>query len=312
MYETIMVPVDGSELAERAFPVALGLAARADAGIHLVYVHSALPPPMTEGGPEMAGEVEEAVREQARAYLEETGERLSGEGLSVSTAFLRGPVAATLAEEANGRADLVVMTSHGRGVFSRFWLGSVTDGVIRHARVPVLVLRTGGEGEGGAGIEGPARPEDPARFRRILVPLDGSPLAEAILGPAVELGRLTGASFLLLRVLAPIMGPGFGYEDLPEGLEVRQVEELRARAGEYLDGVTSRLGGDAPSVEGHTVVDPHPARAILDFAEERDVDLIALATHGRGGIRRLLLGSVADKLVRASRLPILALRPREE
>lgn len=314
MFETMMVPVDGSRLAERALPVALTLAERAGAGIRLVYVHSTLSPAMTEGGPEMMGEVEAALREQAREYVEEVGARLRDEGATVSTSFLRGPVARTLADEAEEHADLVVMTSHGRGVFSRFWLGSVADGVIRHARVPVLVLRTGEDGDGGtADAEPPpARPEASAGFRRVLVPLDGSRLAEAILEPARELGGLTGAAFLLLRVLPPIMEPGYGYEDLPEGLEVQQVEELRTTAETYLDEVASRLDGSGGSVEAHTVVDPHPARAILRFAEERDVDLIALATHGRGGIRRLLLGSVADKLVRASHLPILVFQPREE
>jgi nucleotide-binding universal stress UspA family protein len=141
----------------------------------------------------------------------------------------------------------------------------------------------------------------------MLVPLDGSALAERILPPATALSALTNAACTLLHVLAP---DAAGYEtDWP----IAQSESgtfgvLRAEAQAYLDQVAERLG--AQSLPVHTaVISGQPVHAILEYAHDHAVDLIALATHGRTGAARILLGSSADKIVRGATTPVLLYRP---
>jgi nucleotide-binding universal stress UspA family protein len=133
----------------------------------------------------------------------------------------------------------------------------------------------------------------------ILIPLDGSPLSEQVLGPAVELARLMEARCLLLRVVPPHSSRGRGAGDLSEV----------AKAEEYLEGVAARLRRQGLEVRTRAHLARHPAGAILEEAAARPGSLIALATHGRGGLTRLLLGSVAGKLVRAAAAPLLVYRP---
>ena len=188
------------------------------------------------------------------------------------------------------------MSSHGRTGASRFWLGSVSDAVIRSAPVPVLMVR-GGEA---------ANPS--ALFERILVPLDGSALAEGVLPHAIALAKLSAARVHLLQVEERA-------EDLRLsvwGLAQQEPDDLPARlaaADRYLHHVVSHFESEWPpatvSVEargGHRV-----GEAITQVAIDRDSDLIAMATHGRGA-SRLLLGSVADKVIRGTTCSVLLYR----
>jgi nucleotide-binding universal stress UspA family protein len=192
-------------------------------------------------------------------------------------------------------AKMVIMTTHGRTGVSRAWLGSVADSLVRHSSFPLLVIRPLEDGE--------TFPEP--RFEHFLVPLDGSPMGEKILEPTLDLGRATGARFSLLHVVAPHVTVGARVSPLPAG----HLQERLEKAEEYLAGVTERLRGEG--VEAEPVIESHfaPARAILKTAESRDVDLIAIATHGYTGVKRALLGSVTDKVLRAARWPLLLERP---
>jgi nucleotide-binding universal stress UspA family protein len=202
--------------------------------------------------------------------------------------------------------DLVVLTTHGRGPLGRFWLGSVADALVRRLPVPALLVRPQ---EGAPAAEA---------VRHILVPLDGSPLAEQILEPAAALAELTGAAVTLLRVVGPVPPPG---AEVPDGLIEEAVQQLlektaelqervNAGASQGLETAAARLRERGLVVQTRVAVADAPAPAILDAAREVGADLIALATHGRRGLKRLLLGSVADKVVRGGTLPVLLLRPR--
>jgi nucleotide-binding universal stress UspA family protein len=197
--------------------------------------------------------------------------------------------------------DLVVMTTHGRGPFSRFWLGSVADEFLRRAPVPVLLVRPQ--------ETKPDLGREPA-LRHVLVPLDGSPLAEQILGPAVSLGSLTRADYTLLRVVPP---PMFGVYDAGgfaiSPVEEPSLEEQRSHAEAYLDKVAERLRAKSLPVRTQVIVGRQPSEAILEEAQTQAIDLIALATHGLQGLQRLLLGSVADKVIRGASIPVLVYRP---
>ncbi|MFW6192478.1 MAG: universal stress protein [Gemmatimonadota bacterium] len=301
MYDRITVPLDGSTFGREALPAARAVARRSNGTLRLVHVHAMFPPIEGEQPSRPFLEMEEEAREADRERLGVLAAGLADEGFAVETELLEGPVVETLAADVNARADLVVMSTHGRGAFSRFWLGSVADGLIRSAETPVLLIRPDED-------RAEAAPEP--SVESILVTLDGSRLSEQILGPAGEFARLFGARLRLLQVIPPVMAPGFAYPDLPVGLDAASVEDLKASAAAGLKRVAGKLEAEGHEVEADVLVDPRPAAAILDACQETGPSLVAMATHGRGGLRRVVLGSVTDKVVRGADRPVLVYRPR--
>jgi nucleotide-binding universal stress UspA family protein len=292
MFRTILVPYDGSAFAEQALPLAAQLARRSGAGLRLACV---VPPETTQAWPAGRPCDEEMALKLAQWRLRQWAPECP-----VATQLLHGPVAPTLAEyAATSKADLIVMTTHGRGPLSRFWLGSVADELIRRSPVPLLVHRP---------ADG-AAPEtrDPFRLRRILVPLDGTAVAEAALSPAVALARLFGAELHLLRSVEPELVPvPEGMSDLPHITGQPVLELLTAQARADLDRVARRLRSEGLTVSSQVAVHDFfeaAAPAVLEAA--KTADLIVLATHGRGRVARFFFGSVADNVVRAAPCPVL-------
>jgi len=295
MYRSLMVPLDGSPFAEHALPFAASIARRAGATLHIVQAHVPVASPYS--GSELAADInlDATIREQEAAYLDGVVKRLTESvPIPVSRALVDGLVADALHEQAlTTAADLVVIATHGRGPFSRFWLGSVADALVRRLPMPVQLVRPREEAPD-LGAEVPVR--------RILIPLDGSDLAEQILRPATELGSLTQAEYTLLRVVEPFLPP-------PHQLPGPLFDQLAREAQTYLDGVAGSLREQSLRVETRVVINRFAAAAILEEARVHDSDLIALGTHGRGGLARVLLGSVADKVVRGATTPVLVHRP---
>jgi nucleotide-binding universal stress UspA family protein len=149
---------------------------------------------------------------------------------------------------------------------------------------------------------------------RFLIPLDGSKSAEQILEPAMALGRVMRAEYTLLRVVEPAMAIGYdpvtygGWESVDE----RRVTREREEAQIYLNRITERFRKLSLSVQARVLTSHSPAVAILDEAATTGVSLIALDTHGRSGLARVLLGSVADKVVRGATMPVLILHPNSK
>lgn len=302
MFRTVIVPLDGSAFAEHAIGPAIQIAKRSRAALHLVRAHVPYPFELSDGG-----KWDNRVRHDERQYLARLAAELEGATAApVSTALLSPTVVQSIARFADGFDDaLLVMTSHGRTGLSRFWLGSVADGVVRHSATPVLLVRSPGE-EMAAPWSVESEP-----FRRILVPLDGSERAESILGPVVSLARLTHAALRLVRVVewAPVPLP-VPAGNLDAAVYTAELTELEiARAHEYLGNVAARLRADGELGEITTDVGMggRAAPSLLEAIESWHPDLVAVATHGRGG-SRVLLGSVADKLLHATRVPLLVLR----
>jgi len=211
---------------------------------------------------------------------------------------LEGRVVEALVERAHAlRADSVVMTTHGRSGAQRMWLGSVADGLVRHLTIPILLVHPDAAEECRV---------DTSTIGRILVPLDGSELAEAILEPVSALARASDATLVLAHVIASSLLPG---GTLPLGPV--DTARVRTQAEAYLEGAAERVRAAGLQADVHLVERETPAAAIPEMADEVGADLIALATHGYGGLRRMVLGSVADKVLRASRRPLLVMRPRE-
>jgi len=297
----VLVPLDGSALAEQALPVASSLAKRAGAALRLVHVHVpfAVDPIHVEGLPVLDEHLHSRRREHEQAYLDGVRDRLA-EDVPTTVGLIDGPVASALAEEARARrARLVVLTTHGRGGLERAWLGSVADEMARVSPVPILLVR-------------PAATR-PAPFRRIIVTLDGSALAEAIMEHAIAIARLdSGAEVVLLQVvqpLPPVLVPQSVL--VPESVkeEISHAGEKAAR--EYLEGVAGRVKAAGVNVRIRVDFAANVAAAIMDAAQAEEADLIALCTHGRSGLLRVARGSVADKIVRASPTPVLLFRPPE-
>jgi nucleotide-binding universal stress UspA family protein len=310
MLRSILVPLDGSTFGEHALPLALAIARRADATLRLAHVHQPVSP-IGVAAVAVLDDVEVALKKQEQAYLDALVHRLSqAASVRVTTALLDGEVASALEAHAGQvSADLVVLATHGRGAFRRFWLGSVADELVRHLRAPVLLVHPRDEA--------PDLKQEPS-LKHVLLPLDGTPLAEQMIEPALELGQLLGPRFTLLRAIRPVLGPdywpdGGTLEGMTDTLLERaraHLKQLHDEAQHYLDGVAERLRGRGLRVETRVLVEEQPAAAILREAKAHGADLIALETHGRRGLARLLLGSVADKVVRGSPVPVLVHRPR--
>lgn len=304
MYRSILLALDGSPFAEGAAPVAARLAAASHATLHLVVVHEWLAhwTPLDPAIGQMTlGQIDEHGRRESKAYLHRLAAELRADyGVRVRQVVLEGIPADEIRLYATQQhIDLVVMTTHGRGGLSRLWLGSVADTVVRQLDRPVLLCRGGTAGG----------PVCTMPFRRILVPLDGSVGSERALDMAAELSAAApGSSLGLMMVVSPhyLVFPEFGVG--PVGPEVTDAARRGEYAQEYLAGLEARLA--ARGIQSAVVVDvaADVAAAIFEEARRTRADVIAIATRGRGGVPRMLIGSVADKVIRAADRPVLVCR----
>lgn len=304
MLDSLLIPLDGSEFSEHTLPYARSVAKASGARVHLAHVHVPHPPEDLLLNPQFQfegvsmGEYDKEYRSEEKDYLEGVAARFHDQtGVEVVQELLEGDVRESIEAYADqAKTDLILMSTHGRTGLSRFWLGSVADDLVRNLTLPILLVPPGEE-------SGESKPE--VDFEHILVPLDGSSWGESILGPALDLGWKAGAKFTLLHVVPTSRVVGARTYPVPMG----HLEERRNRAKEYLSEVAERLAAQSVEVECRVVDHSSPARAVLVMADTEDVDLIALATHGHRAITRAVLGSVADKVVRASSRPVLVQRP---
>ena len=299
MFRSVLVPLDGSQPAEGAIPPALSIAARAGASVELLRVHEpyALHDSHACWLPYKARE-DAAFREKEQAYLNATMKRLqTTASIPVTSALLDGVIEDAILKRARTRPpDLIVMATHGRGPLSRFCFGSVAERLILHGPAPVLLVHPGKTCNG----QGPK----PA-FKRILVPLNGSQLAEGVLKPAITIGRLMGAHYTLVHTVeAGSLLDGFATLAEPRAI-ADGCEQRKAVAHAYLNRVAGRLRAGGLHTQTRVLAGTSPAAAILEVARRENIDLIALATRGRGALRRLLWGSVAESIVWRSIAPVL-------
>ena len=301
-FRSILVPLDGSPLAEQTIPLALEIARLARSKVRLVLVHPILPPPFYEESAQLYVSVDLAMRKAARDYLRGLAARLREQsGLQISSVILDGPTEAALARYVHDiGADLVAMTTHGRGGVRGAWLGSVADRLVRRLDVPVLVTRA---------REGAGTLSAPPRIRQILVPLDGSALAEAALAPAAAMAELFEAELVLVQIVPPLTAGTLLPVNFAAGYDRDAVALQRKQAQDYLEDLGEDLRKRGTRVRTTVVVGPNVGEALINLAHPERIDLVAIATHGRSGLQRLVLGSVADKLIRGSEPPVLVIRP---
>jgi nucleotide-binding universal stress UspA family protein len=322
MFQRILVPLDGSVRAERAIPVAAHMAQASGGSVILVQVVStsldmwptlALAPQTT-----MTQTIVDTDIDEAEKYLAGLTVSADLSEIPTETIVQVGPTASTILSIAYSyNADVIVMCSHGYTGITRWALGSVAEKVARHTSIPVLILR-----EGGPIPTGP-RPERTGPFR-VLVPLDGSLRAKAALTPAAYLATALSAptqrALHLMRVVKSASSMG---ED-----EREESEQILHKAKSYLSSTTQHLreGLIAPTIASHKLaltwsvaVDTDAAAAIVRVAENGEdaegagifggCDVIAMATHGRSGLQRWAIGSVTERVLNATKLPLLIVRP---
>jgi nucleotide-binding universal stress UspA family protein len=302
-FRSILVPLDGSRLSEQALPLALAIAERARGRLRLVMVNQLPAVPLSTSGRKLYVSLELAARKSERAYLKKFADQLRKQSSSsaITSTTLTGPVADTLRDYIHeSRTDLVVMTSRGQGGLRRLWLGSVADAMIRGSSVPILLVRP---------EENPSPHPVLENLRQILVPLDESALSETILDPARGLAALAGAELMLVEVIHPLASSLESQSAAPSTFDVELTDLRRKEAADYLRKVAEECLKTGVKATYSAPMGANVADTILGLAESPTIGMIALATHGRGGVKRLALGSVADKVVRAAPRPTLVYRP---
>jgi nucleotide-binding universal stress UspA family protein len=313
MYQTILVPLDGSPFGEQSLPLALSIAKRAGASLEVIHVHETLAPVFAQPVAGLESGFESEIRAQRTAYLNGVVKRLTAQTkLPIAPVLLEGAVVEALLNRARTqKIDLIVMTTHGHGPLARFWLGSVADELVRHAPVPILLVHPKEEKAGASKEPG---------LRKLLVPLDGGALAESILDQAVPLARLMQAELLLVRVIQPMVIGNMAIPEPTSGVPapsmVKKLEEWyedrRQEATAYLEKIAEKLRSSVSVVRTCVVSHEQPAVAILNEARTQRADAIAIETHGRSGLSRFFLGSIADKVIRGSAIPVLVHRKAED
>ncbi|MCA9876732.1 MAG: universal stress protein [Thermomicrobiales bacterium] len=273
---TILVPLDGSPEALGALPYALAVSGAGATIDLLTVIHDS------------------SEQAAAETQLASAAQGLASANVTVTTRTLTGDPAAMIVEAAgHGGADLIVMASHGRGALGRLIHGAVADKVAREAPVPVMVIRKELEGPGPVGI------------MRLVLPVDGSPLAEESLPFATELAQRLGTPLVLVRAvnIAELMPPAVGMgEAIPFQLYDEAEREMRQEAEKYLEALAAELRAKGLTVSAQILFGP-PASAISEVTHAGD--LVILVSHERSGVARWLIGSVAEQLVRIDEAPVV-------
>lgn len=299
MYRNVMVPVDGSSFSREAVLQGLRIASQSGATLRLVRVGSA---PMLAGGPDSFAIQSDTIKQVHSSELADlysiAAECRAHSTVNVTASLQYGPVIDALIGYAHRqRVDLIVMRSHTRKGFARVWFGSVADGLIRESGIPVLVVRPPSVA---------TALENGFHFKRLLVPLDGSELAEQSLESAVALARIDAAQLTLLRVVPPTKHHEWG--GLESSIGPAKAQDV-VEAQRYLKSLLSSPLDRSIVVTRRVVVSDDVPGAILRFAETDEVDVIAIATRGRGAIARATSGSVADSVMRGAPVSTMVLHP---
>jgi len=293
----IVVPLDGSELSEGALPYAVALAKATGARLLLVTTWAGADGELLAALPDVTKDLSQRATQYYQEYLAGVAERTKAKGIEVETSVCIGHAAdEVLRVLAERDPRLLVMATHGRSGLSRWLYGSVAGELVREAPVPTLAV-------GPRVLEAQA---GDASIHRILVPLDGSPLSEAALPPAIELAQKLGASMTLAQVIqiaAQAFAFGVPEAYIPE-IDQKMVEAAEAYLKRVVDGLRTKVPVDTVVLRGA------PADALLSLVDAQQIDLVVMASRSRAGLARAFLGSVADRMLQGA-APVLLIRPEE-
>lgn len=291
----ILVPLDGSELAEGAVAYAAAIAKALGERIVLFTTWEGTETELVASFPSMALEVEQKARAHFTTYLDGVRAKL-GSGVQVETIVRSGEAGDEIIRAATElRARLLVIATHGRSGIGRWLYGSTASHLLQQAPVPLVVV----------GPHALERPRAEVALTHIMAPLDGSALGEAALPTATMLAEKTGARLSLVRVVRWAV-QAYPYS-LPDAYVPQVDEELEAGAKAYLRKQQDAMKGTDTQA---FVVRGAIAEGLMEFIDREAVDLVIMTTHARTGLKRMALGSVADRMLQGS-APVLLLRPGE-
>lgn len=314
---TILVPLDGSELAQQVLPYARTLAALFSAPLRLIQVvsrehqeHFLVQSPALLWGAsdprlrtmDLEKHAFQVLHARAENYLNTIAGPLRQEGFDVETDVHFGVPAVCITETAAHRAvKMIAMVTHGYSGLQRWTLGSVTDKVVQTTTTPVFIVRA----------QAQILPAEPQPIKRILVPLDGSDFSKQALPIAIELATQSQASIHLVHALLPDDEyPAFVRVSLSESLFQQSMDAKHRWASQQLSVAAAEIQHNNISVSSQISLG-HPAETIIAAASQQQSDVIVMATHGYGGLRRWVLGSVADKVLHATTPPLLLVHVTE-
>lgn len=284
--EEILIPLDGSKGAESVLPYVRDFAPKFNSRVYVVGVG--------------IGRKTRRVNRLLEDYINRIVNELQAHNIKAEPVIRYGIAADKIldftAEEKE--IDLIIMATHGRSGVTRWWMGSVAEKVISEATAPVLLVRSKRRRTTGTTDKSDS-------IHKILAPLDGSDIGEVALPYAEAIATNSRATVNLLQVISP---PGTVEASLLGGSDWRKFVKAMHDAGEnYLKSVAERLSGKDIKVT-YEVLTGDPADKIVEYAAEKGISLIAMSTHGRTGLARWVLGSVADKVLHGARIPILLVR----
>jgi nucleotide-binding universal stress UspA family protein len=305
-YSRILVPLDGSALAEEALPPAIAFAQRAGANGKVILLRASVIECIisSRGGPVA---VPIGVHQEIDAYLAGLEAAIRAQGVAVEAVRAAGDAAMSIADVVHDQhADLIILVTRALEGMGHLVHGSVAERMLQGSPVPILLLKHG---------EQPLNLFSPARHPHLLVPLDGSALAETVLPQAIALAGQLGASLTLLRVLSTpaLVLADSGSVDAPVGAIRASIPTERRAAMQYLDHIQQRLQSRGiPTAIAITEGDAGEAIAAQARALEAagNATLIVMATHGHGGVGRWPYGNVASAVLHLADVPLLAIRPR--
>jgi nucleotide-binding universal stress UspA family protein len=284
-YQRVLVPLDGSYLAERALPYAKAIALNTGSELTLFTVM-----PTSS----------EKLDRPMKAYMDSNAKALKSQGVKATTAIAYGNAADEIIKFADkNKVDLIIISTHGRSGIKRWMLGSIALKLLYGTCVPVLLVKSR------------AHKISKVAFKKILVPLDGSPFSEAAIPHVKQLTKGTSGEVILLRVSEPPVLPADRSPAVkPNWEEYRDIlmAEIQRQALEYLQKIKAELEKSGARVTTEAILGK-ASESILQAAQKNNVDMIAMTTNGRTGISRWVYGSVATRIVEESQQPILLIRP---
>jgi len=302
MYKKILVPLDGSTISEGVLPYARAFATALHVPVHLLQImdtETLIPSDAASQG--RFHNILTAEREHNGDYLKEIASSFP-EPTAVSCSVRIGKPAEVIIEVAAGDLDtLIAMTTHGRSGIRRWLLGSVAEKVLHGAENDVLLIRA---------IEPIEERRAAAHMQRVVVPLDGSELAEKAVPCAVELAKKMNLELMLIRVY---LMPGVAYPTGSYAPDWNLLDrETRERATEYLQMQIGKLRNEGLERVSLKVLEGSAAEKIIGVGRESPGSMIAMSTHGASGVGRWLLGSVTERVIRHSETAVLVVRAKRD
>jgi len=283
MYEKILVPLDGSEVAEQAIPYVERLAQKLKSEVILITV--CLP----------GDSLERALTE----YIERRAEKIQSLGVNARSLCIEGDSATSIIDFAEkNKVGLIVISTHGKTGISHWPLGSIASKVVQRSNIPVFLVRSSQPGKAPADNE----------LDKILVTLDGSQFSEAIIPHVEKLAKSMNSEVTLLRVIESAKLPQLAAYSDREKYEKDFMAKMEREAERYLDKKRTALESKGVKVNS-VFLTGKPVETILQYSEEKSANLVALTTHGFSGISKWAYGSVASKIIEGSPKPILLVRP---